>query len=411
MNRVQLSWPVVAVAAAGLVILGAGGAYLWLRPPAAPGPANAVAPAVPASDTGSGPLPDVEILLSEDAVARAGIVVSPMTVSETTGRLRLSGVVEPNAYAQVVVAPLVSGRVTRVVAMLGDRVARNAPLVEIYSPDLAETQTRYLSMRAEFQAVEQEIARTDRLVEIGAASRQELERIHAEHVRHRTEVDSARTRLQLLGMTPQQIDTLTSTGQVSATATIVSPIAGVVTARAVNPGTSVDAATPLLTVVDLSTVWIVGDLYERDFSRVAVGSPAVVITTAFPDQSIAGKVAYIDPQVKSETRTAKIRIEVPNPGQLRLGMYAEVQLQTAGTTTESIRVPRAAVQNVADRTVVYLADSRQPGRFIEREIRLGEVSGDHVVVLSGVAPADRIVSAGSFSLRAERERLGLRPTH
>jgi RND family efflux transporter MFP subunit len=164
-----------------------------------------------------------------------------------------------------------------------------------------------------------------------------------------------------------------------------------------------------VTVVDLSTVWVVGDLYERDFSRVSVGTPAVVMTTAFPDQRIAGKVAYIDPQVKSETRTANIRVEVPNPGQqLRLGMYAEVQLETPRAQTESILVPRSAVQNVADRTVLYLANPVQQGRFIEREIRLGEVSGDQVVVLTGIQREDRIVTGGSFSLRAERERMGLR---
>jgi multidrug efflux pump subunit AcrA (membrane-fusion protein) len=91
-------------------------------------------------------------------------------------------------------------------------------------------------------------------------------------------------------------------------------------------------------------------------------------------------------------------------------MYAEVQLETTGPSTESILVPRAAVQNVADRTVLYLADPVQQGRFIEREIRLGEISGDQVIVLTGVQREDRVVTAGSFSLRAERERLGLRPS-
>jgi len=336
-------------------------------------------------------------------------MVSPVTVSETTSTIRLSGVVEPDAYRQVMVAPLVSGRVTRVAAMLGDRVARNTPLVEIYSPDLAEAQSRYLSMRAEFQAVEQEITRTDRLTQIGAASQQELERIHAEHVRHRTELESARTRLQLLGMTSTQVDALASTGQVAATTTVVSPIAGVVTARTANPGTSVDPATPLITVVDLSTVWVVGDLYERDFSRVSVGTPATVTTTAFPDQKIMGKVAYIDPQVRPETRTARMRVEIPNPGErLRLGIYAEVSVQAPGATTASILVPRSAVQNVGDRTVVYLADPLQQGRFIEREVQLGEASGDQVAVQSGLTRDDRVVTAGSFSLRAERERQGLR---
>jgi RND family efflux transporter MFP subunit len=392
-----------------LVLVGVGGAYLWMPRPEASAPV-AVGDGDPAAaETSTGPLPDVAITLSDDALKKAGVVVSPVTVSETTSTIRLSGMVEPDAYRQVMVAPLVSGRVTRVAVMLGDRVARNTPLVEIYSPDLAEAQSRYLSMRAEFQAVEQEITRTTRLAEIGAASQQELERIHAEHVRHRTELESARTRLQLLGMTPMQVDALASTGQVAATTTVVSPIAGVVTARTANPGTSVDPATLLITVVDLSTVWVVGELYERDFSRVSIGSPATVTTTAFPDQNIMGKVAYIDPQVRPETRTARIRVEIPNPGQrLRLGMSAEVNVQASGASTVSLLVPRSAVQHVADRTVLYLTDPLQPDRFIEREVQLGEASADQVAVRSGIQRNDRVVTAGSFSLRAERERQGLR---
>lgn len=409
MKRVQLPWPVVAVGAVSLVLFGVGGAYLWLPRPEVSAPVAAGGAGGAAAENSAGPLPDIALTLSDDALKKAGVVVSPVTVSDTTSVIRLSGVVEPDAYRQVVVAPLVSGRVTRVVVMLGDRVARNTPLVEIYSPDLAEAQSRFLSMRAEFQAVELEITRTDRLTQIGAASQQELERIHAEHVRHRTELESARTRLQLLGMTPTQVDTLASTGQVAATTMVVSPIAGVVTARTANPGTSVDPATPLITVVDLSTVWVVGDVYEQDFSRVSVGTPAAVTTTAFPDQKIMGKVAYIDPQVRLETRTARMRVEIPNPGQrLRLGMYAEVSVQAPGAGTASLLVPRSAVQNVGDRTVLYLADPLQQGRFIEREVELGETSGDRVAVRSGVQRDDRVVTAGSFSLRAERERQGLR---
>ena len=410
MRGVALSWPAAFIVAASLVIAGIGSAYLFLPRPA-PSTSTSTAPAVSAPEVASKPLADVAITLSDEAVKRAGVVARQVRLSETTGSIRLSGTVEPNGYRQVVVAPLVAGRVTRVAVMLGDRVEQNTPLVEIYSPELAEVQTRFLSMRAEFQAVEQEIARTDRLVEIGAASQQELERIHAEHVRHRTEVESTRARLQLLGMTAQQIEEMTSKGQIAATTTIASPIAGTVTARAVNPGTSVDASTPLITVVDLSTVWVVGDVYERDLSLVSVGSEAEVTTSAFPDARIGGKVAYIDPQVRSETRTARIRIEVPNPRQqLRLGMYADVTVTTPGTKTQSILIPRSAVQNVADRTVVYLADPQAPGRFIEREVRLGDQSDDQVVVESGLQHDDQVVIVGSFALRAERERLGLRTT-
>ena len=407
MTGVRLPWAIVVIASFALVLAGVGAAYLWLPRPSVPTDTGAGV-AAEATTVTTGPLPDVVINLSEDAVAKAGVVVSPVTMAETTDTIRLAGVVEPNGYRQVVVAPLVSGRVTRVWATLGDRVASNAPLVEIYSPELAEAQTRYLSMRADFQAVEQEILRTGRLVEIGAASKQELERVHAEHVRRRTEVDSARTRLQLLGMTPQQVEEMTSTGQVAATTTVVSPVAGVVTARTVNTGTSVDPATPMVTVVDLSTAWIVGDLYERDFSSVSVGTPAIVTTTAFPDMRITGQVAYIDPQVRSETRTARIRVEVPNPGQqLRLGMYAGVEVEVQAAKAQLV-VPRSAVQNVGDRTVVYLKDSREAGRFIEREVQLSTTSADRVVVLSGLNAGDVVVSKGSFFMRAERDRLGLR---
>jgi len=209
MRGVALSWPAAFFVAVSFVIVGIGGAYVFLPRPT-PFADTAAAPAVSPPAVASEPLSDVAITLSEEAVKRAGVIAARVTFSEMTGSIRLSGTVEPNGYRQVVVAPLVSGRVTRVAVMLGDRVEPNAPLVEIYSPELAEVQTRFLSMRAEFQAVEQEIARTDRLVEIGAASQQELERIHAEHVRHRTEVESTRARLQLLGMTPQQIEEMTS---------------------------------------------------------------------------------------------------------------------------------------------------------------------------------------------------------
>ena len=140
-----------------------------------------------------------------------------------------------------------------------------------------------------------------------------------------------------------------------------------------------------------------------------VGSEAAITTSARPDLTLRGRVSYIDPQVSADTRTAKVRIEVPNPGgELRLGMYADVVVAGAsGTSTP--RVPRNAVQNVGDRTVVYLANPKEPGKFIEREVRLGQTSGEQVEVVSGVQPGDVVVTEGSFFVRAERERLGLRP--
>jgi len=219
----------------------------------------------------------------------------------------------------------------------------------------------------------------------------------------------AASRLQLLGLSSDAIEALGPGKKQGATTNVPAPIAGVVTERLANVGLNVDQATKLFTVVDLSTVWVVANLYERDFSRVRVGTEAAITSSARPDLTLHGRVSYIDPQVSADTRTAKVRIEVPNTsGDLRLGMFADVVVAGASGASAP-RVPRNAVQNVGDRTVVYLANPKDPGKFVEREVRLGQTSGEQVEVVSGVQPGDIVVTTGSFFVRAERERLGLRP--
>jgi RND family efflux transporter MFP subunit len=211
----------------------------------------------------------------------------------------------------------------------------------------------------------------------------------------------------LLGVPAPAIDAPAPGREVDATTNIPAPIAGVVTERGANVGLNVDTATKLFTVVDLSTVWVVGALYQKDFSRVRVGSAAIVTTSAYPGLSLAGRVSYIDPQVSPDTRTARVRVEVANPHQeLRLGMYADIDIGTP-SAGQAVMIPRSAVQTVGDRQVVYVAIPNEPRKFEEREVRLGETSGDQIEVISGVKPGNRIVSKGSFFLRAERERLGL----
>ena len=420
-SRVSVRWTVVAAAAVALLAVGAGATYVALRstspallesegrasvlgsrpPSAGPGPAPAPVP------VGSAPLPDVVVTLSQESAERAGITLTTVAAGTATDGLRAPGVVEPNAYKQVAVTPVVSGRITRVTADLGQRVQRGQTIAQIFSPELAESQTRYISARAELDAHERELARTEKLVQIGAASRQELERIHAGHTARRAEVQSAASRLQLLGLTATAIDALGPGKTVDVTINVPAPISGVVTERAANVGLNVDQATKLFTVVDLSSVWLVADVYEKDFARVRVGTPATITTGAYPDLVLQGRVSYIDPQVSPETRTAKVRIEVPNARTaLRLGMYADVSFGGGGGSTP--RVPRSAVQNVGDRTVVYLVNPKNPGEFVEREVRLGAVADGLVSVLAGVQPGDVVVGEGSFYVRAERERLGSR---
>ena len=421
-SRVSMHKGAAALIGLALLMAGAGTSYLLVRSrgadsgraestsagasSAAPMPdagAAATAPPDPA------PLPDAVVSLTPEAVARAGIVTAPAGTGTSGGDIRLPGVVEPNAYRLVAVTPLVGGRLTRVSAELGAHVRRGQALAEIYSPELAEAQRAYVSARAMLDAHDRALQRTGKLVEIGAASRQELERISAEHAAQTAAVQSARSQLELLGLTAPAIDALASGTAVNATTRVPAPIDGIVTERAANVGLNVDPSTKLFTVVDLSTVWVVADVYERDLSGVRVGRQVAVTTAAYPGQVRRGRISYMDPQMNLDTRTAKVRVEVPNPrGELRLGMYADVTV-TAESGTAVAVIPRGAVQNVADRTVVYLASAEGRWTFTEREVRLGQSSGGQVEVVSGLQPGDLIVTEGSFFIRAERERLGPRP--
>ena len=417
MSDSKLRWPVLAVAAAALVAVGIAIGY-GLRPFS---PARQVSSTpMPATDHAAsggaaheqGPPParghssSASVTLTPDMLSRAGIRTVRATPGTSTSALRVPGVVQPNAYREGIVTSLVSGRVTQVDAELGDRVQPQQALATIYSPELADAQTAFIAARAEQAAHQQRQARTQRLTAIGAATREELEEHEAERAKIDAEVEMARARLVLLGIPEERTQRLAGPQDVITTTAVRAPFAGVVTERAANVGLNIDPSMRLFTVVDLSTVWVIADLYERDFARVRVGSPATVTSASYPGLAIRGRVGYIDPQVEPQTRTAKLRVEVPNAsGRLRFGMYVDVQV---GETAQhqGLFVPRSAVQPVGNASVVYVAVPGQQGQFAEHQVEIGAASGDQVLVLSGLQPGDEVVSEGVFFLRAEREKRG-----
>jgi cobalt-zinc-cadmium efflux system membrane fusion protein len=347
---------------------------------------------------------DFVVVLSPDMVERAGIRTVAATAGSAASQLRIPGVVQPNAYREVAVTSLVSGRVTQVHAELGARVNGQDPLATIYSPELAEAQTAFIAARAEQATHQQRQTRTQRLTAIGAATREELEMHEAERARIDAAVEIARSRLALLGIPEERTQRLTGPQDVITTIPVRAPFAGVVTRRAANVGQNIDPSTPLFTIVDLSSVWVIGDLFERDFARVRVGSPAAVTSAAYPGLALRGRVSYIDPQVQQETRTAKLRVEVPNAGgQLRLGMYVDVELGDLAERS-GVFVPKTALQVVGSDAVVYVADEGQRGRFIERKVEVVRSAGDRVLVVDGLQPGEAVVTDGVFFVRAERER-------
>ena len=343
-----------------------------------------------------------EVTLSPDAIARAGITVAPVTSEAVGAALSVPATITSNAYRDTKVHSLVGGVVRQVHAELGTAVRRGQPLAVVFSGELADGQMKYLAGRAMLEADHQKRERTQKLVALGAASKQELEEVVAVHEAHATEVAAARQRLIVLGLSESQVDRLRDASQVVSELAIAAPAHGVVIARGVNPGQVVSAAQELFTVTDLGTVWAIGDLYEKDFGAVRVGTEAALMVPSGGAPALRGRVAYIDPRVDPASRTAKVRVEVPNrDGALRLGMFVTLTFQT-GTTEKRVVVPRAAVQSIGDRSVVYV--DAGDGRFVERGVRLGAGDATTVQVLEGLRSGDRIVTAGSFFLRAEAAR-------
>jgi len=344
-----------------------------------------------------------EIVLTPDMIQRAGIQLVAARKGTATTRLRLPGVVQPNAYKNLDVTSLVAGRITQVRAELGQRVMQNEMLATVYSPELADAQTAFIQAKAARDAHGLALTRTQRLYAIGAVSREELEKMTAEAAEMDRAQEVARSRLVLLGIPEDKAQRIASPADVITTFDVKAPIAGVITKRNANPGLNIDPATPLFTVTDLSGVWVVADLYERDFATVGLGSPVTITTAAYPGVELRGRVNYIDPQVQAETRTAKLRAEVANgAGRLRLGMFVDVSI--AGRSARAvIMVPKTAVQTMGTQSVVFVSPGA--GRFAPRIVTPGDTVGNEIAISSGLDAGDMVVAQGAFFLRAERERL------
>lgn len=364
-------------------------------------------PAMPMSPASSAPLAqpqETEVTIPAEDLDRLRLKFAKVTEAAVKVEVRVPGTVQPNAYHQVHVTPLVGGVVTQVSAELGQAVNRGQVLAQLFSRDLAEAQTAHVAFNAELAAEHKKLLRTQELVRLGAASREELETVEASHQVHAAHVEETRQRLLLLGLDERQVADVAAGRQASTTVAIPSPLDGVVTARSVNLGQVVVSGQELFTVTHLSSIWIEANLLENDFAAVQIGSQATITTPAYSGRQYRGPVDYIEPRVDPQTRTAKVRVAVDNPGlALRLGMYMDVLFTSTGGATVPV-VPKQAIQSIGATSVVYVPVEGEPGRFLQRTVKTGEETSTGYHVLEGLKPGETVVTEGSFLLRAEAIR-------
>jgi membrane fusion protein, heavy metal efflux system len=251
--------------------------------------------------------------------------------------------------------------------------------------------------------------RAAKLLEISPETRSQNEEALNRLRAMESELATIRQRLVLYGMSDQRIAGLRSASQIRSELEVPAPITGTVTSRTVNPGEVIEANKEILRVTDLSTVWVIAQAFERDLPRLRTGTGASITVDAYPERLFRGQVTYIDPTLDRATRTARVRVEIANPDRiLKLGTYVNVAFGALGQSERTVPVvPASSVQNINGQHIVFLA-TNDPSLFELRSVRIGSEVNRRFPVLEGVQVGDRIVTNGSFMLRAEWLKLNQR---
>lgn len=318
------------------------------------------------------------ITLSLAAVKAAGIRTEKAITRPCRRRITAPGELGFNVRRLAHLTARIPGRVERVLAVAGDRVAAEQVLAEVYSPDFMALQAEYL------QAAE----RARRLAGDGKEA-QPAKAI----------LESARARLLLVGATASEADGLAGTGVPRPLLSVRAPFAGTVIEAGVLAGDHVELGASLFRLADLSILWAELHIQEKDLAFLQAGSDVEVRTQAFPGEVFPGRLLLVGDFIDDGTRTLPGRVEIANPsGRLKAGMYVEAVLESSDGRMV-LAVPEAAVQDDEGRDIVFVRSG--DSQFTRRVIRTGERWAGQVEVLAGLAAGETVVTAGSFLLKSE----------
>ncbi len=296
-----------------------------------------------------------------------------------TGKLKpeifTNGILEPNEKREYVATTKVAGWIDKLyINYTGQKVTKGEKLVRIYSPELVAAQEEYLTALA-----------YDKAVNNGN--------------NNSTLIKNAIRKLQLLDVTKDEIERLHNSQEVKKYVTLNSPISGTVIFKGVEEGAKINRGTPLLKVADLSSLWILADIYEYEASRVKLGQKAKVTFDYLPGKSFEGKISFIYPTLDTKTRTLKVRLELPNKnGELKPGMFANVDIQTESDGLYPLIPEQAILRSGKQNTVII---SLGKGKFKPAQIELGEYSNGYYQALKGISANTKIVTSAQFLIDSE----------
>jgi Cu(I)/Ag(I) efflux system membrane fusion protein len=319
------------------------------------------------------------VKLSVDKVQKLGVKTETVALRDLARSIRAVATVQANERSLHTISAKFDGWIQRLyVNTTGQTVRKGEALMDVYSPDLIAAQQEYLIARRGVQTL------------AGADEQASMQRL----------VDSALQRLRNWDISETELQRLTQEGKTAQYLTLRSPANGVVLDKPSIQGKRFIAGEVLYQVADLSQVWLLADVFERDLEQVRVGQPAKVQVDAYPDQVYAGKVTFIYPTVNPDTRTAKVRIELANPrGLLKPSMYARVEFTSNRGKGQMLAVPDSAVLDTGTRQLVLI--ERAEGRFEPRPVKLGAHGDGYVEVVQGVKAGENVVVSANFLIDAE----------
>lgn len=335
---------------------------------------------------------EVDVVTVDSAtMVSVGIRLGAVT-SAPSGALAVTGTITYDANLVSHIGSRTAGRVVDLRADLGDRVTTGQVLAVLESPEVGQVRSEELEAEELLEIAQENFDREKRLETQGISSRKELLDAKADLRRAEAALRSARERLRVLGAGHGK------GGEFGLT----SPFDGVVVERQVMRGEMADPEDQLFVVADLSRVWVLLNVFERDLAGVHLGQQVQVTTTAWPDRDFAGRIVYLGAVLDTTTRTVRARIEVPNRDRaLRPGMFATARISASDSGAVMPVVPRDAVQELEGKTVVFVP-SDHPGEFRPRPVVLGAAVGAELVIIAaGLTIGDSIVVSGAFMLRSE----------
>ena len=349
--------------------------------------------------------------------ASHAIETETVALSPIAGIIPATGKVLVSENRVAIIGPVHEGRIVRLYAGQGSRVKKGQKLAELESADIDQAEADYLKALAEYEnarrtsAAEIKFAqatydRTKMLYEKTITAGKNLQA--AEHdlevakasatssvASTKAALTAARRHLLILGLKESAVDALASKPDLAAVFSLTSPIAGIVVERNATIGATVGTDANLFKIIDISRVWIDANVFEKDLARVKVGQEVKVAVPAFPGSSFSGRVILVSSVVDPETRSVKVRTEVPNPdGRLKPDMFANVEIITDMHRT-AISIPQSAVLNDGGKTVVFVADG---SGYRRRVVTAGIQGDDRVEIIDGLGAGDKVVVKGNYLL-------------